>query len=371
MPQPALLRKEKNNSTTPDNICALNGLQWSGVILLNAILQDVLRSAILGLVLPAVLLGAVVTVSQDGEQESDVTTAPTQQTTAPTQQPTEPTAPPTQPTEPEPVATIWVILRGERVEMVLEEYVTGVVLAEMPAAFAEEALKAQAVASRTYALRMCGDSYHAGAVCTDPGCCQGYLSPEVYVASYGTQAYCDRVRAAVDATAGEVLTYQGRVIYCPYFSCSGGSTESAVAVWGSEIAYLQAVDSPGEEFAYTYQDVFSFTWEEFQRALGVRLEGDATSWFGVVCHTAGGGVDTMEIGGVFYRGTTLRALLGLPSTRFSITVDETQILVKTLGYGHRVGMSQYGAEAMAQNGSTYSQILAHYYTGTQLQTIAN
>ena len=369
MLQPALLRKEKNNSTTPDNICAHFGLQWSGVILLNAILQDVLRSAILGLVLPAVLLGAVVTASREPEAEPD--TQPTQQTTLPTQQPTEPTVPPTEPTEPELPFTIGVILGGERVEMELEEYVTGVVLAEMPAAFAEEALKAQAVAARTYALRMCGDSYHNGAVCTDPGCCQSYLSPKAYVQYYGTQASCDRVRAAVAATAGEVLTYQGRVIYCPYFSCSGGSTESAVAVWGSEIAYLQAVDSPGEEFAYTYQDVFSFTWEEFQRALGIRLEGDATAWFGAVCHTAGGGVDTMEIGGVFYRGTTLRALLGLPSTRFSITVDETQILVETLGYGHRVGMSQYGAEAMAQNGSTYSQILAHYYTGTQLQTITD
>ena len=254
--------------------------------------------------------------------------------------------------------------------MPLEEYVTGVVLSEMPASFALEALKAQAVASRTYALRMGKDSYHAGAVCTDAGCCQGYLSPETYLQYYGTQAYLDRVRDAVAQTAGEVLTYQGKVIFAPYFSCSGGSTESAVAVWGSEIAYLQAVDSPGEEFAALYSTSASFTTESFQIALGAQLPENAADWFGAVSYTAGGGVEAMEIGGVVYRGTTLRALLGLPSTRFFITVTEDGILVEALGYGHRVGMSQYGAEAMAQQGSTYVQILTDYYSQTELQVVS-
>ncbi len=102
-------------------------------------------------------------------------------------------------------------------------------------------------------------------------------------------------------------------------------------------------------------------------ALGVSLEGEPQSWFGDVSETPGGGVDTMVIGGVSYRGTTLRSLLGLRSTVFTVTVEENNITFSTFGYGHRVGMSQYGAEAMARNGSTYQQILQHYYPGTDLE----
>lgn len=254
--------------------------------------------------------------------------------------------------------------------MDLEEYLVGVLLAEMPASFEVEALKAQAVAARTFALKchMDGYKHDKGAVCTNFACCQAYLSPENYLDRGWSERNIQKVRRAVTATEGQVLTYDGKLILATYFACSGGSTEDAAAVWGQEYPYLQAVPSPGEEETIYYTDSKSFSPEEFQKALGVALHGEPELWFGVARHTEGGGVETMEIGGVSYRGTTLRSLLELRSTVFSVRVQDGQILFETRGYGHRVGMSQYGADALAMAGKTYQQILTHYYQGAQIQT---
>ncbi len=286
-------------------------------------------------------------------------------------EPTQSTASTTQSTEPERPQTehkIPVLQDGELLRMDLEEYLLGVVLAEVPADFEEDAIKAQAVAARTYALKSISDGYkHAsGAVCTDYTCCQAYISPLAYLKKGGTYDNLEKVRSAVKATAGQVLTYNGALISATYFSCSGGSTEDAQAVWGQDVPYLQAVQSPGEENAAYYTDSKVFTPEAFQAALGVSLSAPPTAWFGRITYTAGGGVDTMEIGGVAYRGTTLRTLLGLRSTVMHVAVSQDSITFETRGYGHRVGMSQYGAEAMAVAGSSYQEILAHYYQGTQL-----
>ena len=252
--------------------------------------------------------------------------------------------------------------------MELEEYILGVVLAEMPASFHTEALKAQAVAARTYALRryVLGDRHTDKAVCTNPHCCQAYMTQEQYLKSHGSSADVLRVQEAVLATRGQILTYQGNLAETTYFACSGGRTEDAVAVWGTDIPYLQAVDSPGEENANSYWRSTYFTKEEFENALGRSLSGSPESWLGKQTFTDGSGVATMVIGGITYTGTQLRKLLGLNSTVFTMEADAAGILVETYGNGHRVGMSQYGADAMAQQGSNYQQILLHYYCGTRI-----
>ena len=256
-------------------------------------------------------------------------------------------------------------------EMELTDYLTGVLLCEMPGQFHLEAKKAQAVVARTYTLRtaLYKDKHENAAICTDPSCCQGYRDPQGYLEAGGNEAYVEEARLACLLTRESVLTYEGELIDATYFSCSGGQTEDAVAVWGADIPYLQSVQSPGEEEAAHYTDTVFFTPKGFQQALGTQLTGAPESWFGAVTYTEGGGVDTMLIGGSLYTGTRLRSLLGLRSTVFTVDVSADTIAVTTRGYGHRVGMSQYGAQAMAVSGSDYRQILAHYYLGTELETM--
>lgn len=258
---------------------------------------------------------------------------------------------------------------GAEEQMDMDEYLTGVVLAEMPAFFEPEALKAQAVAARTYARKasVTGGKHGDGSVCTDYTCCQAYQSPEEYLEKGGIRDDIRKVRSAVLDTSGYVLTYDGELIEAVYFSCSGGKTEDAAAVWGTDYPYLRSTDSPGEENASFYSETKVFTPEKFEEALGIVLSGEPAQWFGEVTYTAGDGVDTMEIGGEKYSGVELRTALGLRSTAFTITVKDDMIQVETRGYGHRVGMSQYGADAMAAAGSDFRQILSHYYPGTVLE----
>lgn len=291
-----------------------------------------------------------------------------QNISVPTVTATESNAPVTQPTEGN-VALIRVLRPDGTVsQMELEMYLVGVLLGEMPMDFHTEALKAQAVVARTYTLKRSttGQKHPSGAVCTEPACCQAYCSMESYLAGGGTQEGADKAVSAVSETAGQVLTYNGALIEATYFSCSGGRTEDALAVWGTEIPYLQAVDSPGEEKAAHYTDTASFTGEVFANLLGINPKGTPASWFGAVTYTDGGGVDTMLIGGTAFKGTELRQKLGLRSTAFSVTVIADTVYIYTRGFGHRVGMSQYGAEAMAVTGNGYRDILAHYYPRTSL-----
>ncbi len=320
---------------------------------MKTFVKDMFLSALMGLVLPGILLNGTVRIqnreaTEPQPEESQAATVETVYQAVP--------AP--------------VLLRqedGTVTEQDLDAYLVGVVLAEMPASFEPEALKAQAVAARTYAWKAftTGGKHEDGSVCTQSVCCQAYVSEADYMAKNGNRENLETVRKAVYDTSGQVLTYEGDLIEATYFSCSGGSTEDAKAVWGMALPYLQAVDSPGEEAAAWYQDKATFSPEEFQERLGAELEGEPEEWFGEATYTDGGGVATLEIGGEAYAGTLLRSKLGLRSTAFSLAVDE-DITITTRGYGHRVGMSQYGADAMAVAGSTYREILAHYYTGTEL-----
>lgn len=273
------------------------------------------------------------------------------------------------PSEPEQTAPSEQVLvqteDGQILQMELNTYLMGVLRGEMPADFEPEALKAQAVVARTYTLK--NRKHGTAAVCMDPACCQAYCTEGDYLASDHTQQEIDKIQNAVLETSDMVLTYAGQLIDATYFSCSGGRTEDALSVWGTEVPYLKAVDSPGEEGAAHYIDTVTFTAEEFQSKLNTAIAGRPGSWIGAVTYTDGGGVDTICIGGTSYNGTEVRRLLGLRSTAFVMTAMGDTITVTTKGYGHRVGMSQYGAEAMAVSGSSYEQILAHYYPGTELE----
>ena len=263
---------------------------------------------------------------------------------------------------------IWIhVQNGEAIEqMDLESYLVRVVLGEMPASFELEALKAQAVVARTYTLRRLetGTKHRNADVCTDPGCCQAYCDPAYY---QGSVESLGKVRDAVEQTRGLVLTYSGALIEATYFSSSGGRTEDAVAVWGNDLPYLQATDSPENGYEDQYLRSVTFSAADFRVALDRELPGGCHSWFGPVTYTNGGGVATMTIGGEEYSGTELRQLLGLRSTAFTVSATSNTVTITTRGYGHRVGMSQYGAEAMAVEGAAFDAILAHYYQGTALE----
>lgn len=256
---------------------------------------------------------------------------------------------------------------GTLQSMDLEEYLVGVVLAEMPASFEGEALKAQAVAARTYAAKSKTNGKHEdGAICTDSHCCQAYISETAYLGNGGTELGIEKIRGAVSATKGEVLTYKGQLIEATYFACSGGSTEDAKAVWGADFPYLKAVSSPGEEESEYYRDTVIIPKDRAEMLLGLDLPENPDQWLGIVKRTPGSGIATIEIGGRIFKGTELRTLLGLRSTAMEVKADDRGLVIETRGWGHRVGMSQYGADAMAVTGAAYQEILTHYYTGTEL-----
>lgn len=313
--------------------------------------KDILAAIWLGMVIPGIVLQACVLLQRKDPE-------PQQEITAVT----------------EPAARQITLLRsadGSKEVLDLQQYLSGVLLAEMPASFEEEALKAQSVAARTYTMKACltGGKHGDGSLCDDPGCCQGFLTAECYLAQGGTREALEKVSQAVADTAPLVLEYQGELIEAVYFSNSGGKTESALAVWGADFPYLQSVESPGEN-ASAYQDrIITFSKADFQNRLGVVLPDDREMWFSDITHTDGGGVEEITIGGKMFSGVQLRSLLELPSTAFSICAEEDMIILTTNGYGHRVGLSQYGADSMAKRGSSFREILAHFYPGTILVAI--
>lgn len=313
--------------------------------------KDVLIALLLSVIVPAVIFRiAEKCIPKEGEPAQDVV------------QTTESTVPQNK------EIYLSIIMEGEPQKLELEEYITGVVLAEMPASFEQEALKAQAVVARTYALKrsVTSGKHPNNGVCTDSGCCQAYIAPAKYILE-NDAAFFDKVAKAVRDTSGEVLTYEGALIEATYFSCSGGRTEDALAVWGQEIPYLTSVESPGEERAAHYVDTVSFTVREFSALLGLEISDIHGDFIGKITYTAGGGVHKIQLCDREYTGGELRQKLGLRSTAFTITAIGDTVTITTKGFGHRVGMSQYGAEAMAVSGENYEEILTHYYPGTKLE----
>lgn len=266
---------------------------------------------------------------------------------------------------------VTVLLENQTVVMDLENYLTGVVLAEMPAEFETEALKAQAIAARTYAWKLTNASgkHPDGAVCTDPACCQGYICAEAYLTKTQNADNLIRVREAVRETEGIILTFQGQPIEATFFSCSGGYTEDAEAVWGREYPYLTAKESPGEETAYCFSSTKTMSADELEAALGVSLTGKPENWFRDWIYTDSGGVYSVCVGDRRFSGTELRRKLDLKSTMFTVQICDGQISFEVKGFGHRVGLSQYGANALAEKGMSCEEILLYYYDGVDLQKI--
>lgn len=321
---------------------------------MNGLARDVASAILVGVILPAIIIQAgilidrekTVSVSLEHQTEETVLTEST-------------------------LSMMFLDEEGNFSSMGLDEYLVGAVLGEMPADFELEALKAQAVAARTYAWKthLSGVKHDNGAVCGNYACCQAYISEEQYLANGGLAKNIEKIRTAVLETSDLVLTYDGNLIEATYFSCSGGKTEDAVAVWGNDFPYLRSVESPGEEHAVWFTDEAVFDRSQLETALGISLPENPENWFGEITYTNGGGVETIRIGDELFSGTKLRGLLRLRSTAFEVTVRDCAAVFHTRGYGHRVGMSQYGADAMAVRGADYTEILAHYYPGTALMTL--
>lgn len=264
-------------------------------------------------------------------------------------------------------------------ETTMAEYLWCVVAAEMPASFEPEALKAQACAARTYTVRKQlhpSQSHPDADVCTDSSCCQAYHSREEAMAGWGDNAeeYAARIDAAVSATDGLGILYDGEPIQAVFFSSAAGRTLDAVEVWGNQVDYLVGVDSPEGDEVPNYHSQVTLSDEEVRQAVltaypGADLSGDPSGWFGEPTLNSAGGVAELTVGGVSLTGGEVRSLFGLRSATFTLTREEGGFRFDVTGYGHAVGMSQYGANAMAKEGSTFQDILTWYYTGTQVEAL--
>ena len=263
---------------------------------------------------------------------------------------------------------------GAVVSLSMADYLWRVVAAEMPASFEPEALKAQAVTARTYTLykRSIGvNPNHPDAdVCADINCCQAYLDPDKAAANWGdsAQTYTEKIAQAVSSTDGQAILYDGAPIDAVFFSSAAGRTLSSVEVWGGSVPYLESVESPEGEEVPNYRTTVEVPAEEFRTTFLAQypqaaLSGEASEWFGETVPTSSGGVETMSVGGVTVKGTALRTLFGLRSASFTVEAEGDQVVFSVTGYGHGVGMSQYGANALAKEGKSYLDILTHYYTG--------
>ena len=251
---------------------------------------------------------------------------------------------------------------GNVVSMDLEEYLIGVVGAEMPASFQMEALKAQAVVARTYALKLLA----SGKKLTDTVSTQVYKDnnelKKLWGNSYST--YYQKIKEAVTSTKGVSVYYQGNYINALYHSTSNGKTEDASMVWGNSVPYLKSVDSKWDIQASSYLREIKEDFTNILNLLGV--SSDTNIQFEVISRDESGRVEKIKVGDKIFDGVTFRNLLKLRSTDFSIMVINNQVSITTKGYGHGVGLSQYGANGMAQEGYTYKEILKHYYTGVEV-----
>ena len=260
--------------------------------------------------------------------------------------------------------------------LTMEEYLWGVVAAEMPASFHLEALKAQAAAARTYsASRQAGRSgkHPQADLCTDSSCCQAYITREEAMANWGEngEAYAEKITQAVAETDALGVVYGGKPIQAVFFSSAPGRTADAQAVWGSAVPYLVGVDSPEGDEVPNYRAQLTLSAQEFKDLVleqypGADLSGAPEDWVSGIEYGPSGHAATVQVGGMSLTGGALRKLLGLRSACFTVSVSGEELTFHTTGYGHGVGMSQYGANALAGEGKDFREILTWYYTGTEV-----
>lgn len=264
---------------------------------------------------------------------------------------------------------------GEVRQVARRDYLIGAVAAEMPISWPDEALKAQAVAAHSYALYCRDNSPKASGawISADPARRQGYLTAEVLRSYWGTdyEANYARLSALVAEVETKVLCYGGAPAAASYFAISNGRTEASENVWSASLPYLISVESLTDASAPNYEYTVSFTPEQVSAALAGQLGITANlsaseSWFGAAALTEAGYVAAIDVCGQSVTGPELRSALGLRSACFEVQYSAGSFNITTKGYGHGVGLSQWGAKALAGQGSTYAEILAHYFPGTYL-----
>ena len=255
---------------------------------------------------------------------------------------------------------------NEETKLNLEEYIIGVVAGEMPASFEVDALKAQAIAARSYALSKINTATTSYDLLTD-------VSNQVYITTTDMQKkwgsdyeyYYNRIKDAVLETKDLVMEYNGEVISAYYFAMSNGYTEDASLVFGETHDYLESVDSTWDENVKNFEVTTTFSKEEFCEKLSLDCSNIAIE---NIVRSATNRVNSITINNQEFKGTKIRSLLNLRSTDFDIDITD-KVTITTKGYGHGVGMSQYGANEMAKKGYTYEEILNYYYKGIDIVKI--
>ena len=281
-----------------------------------------------------------------------------------------------------PEVRVLISQSGKVVAMPLEQYITGVVAAEMPAAFPLEALKAQAVAARTYTLKRMesgsdsGDkgSHPQADVCTDFNHCQAWIDKEEMMKRWGAggDKYYRKILAAVSQTFSQAIYYNNAYIDPVYHSTSNGRTENSEDVWGTKVPYLRSVASRWDSASPKFHSSVAVPLEVFSSKLGYSgaVQVSTLGNVGLISpleYTSTGRLKTVRVAGKTLSSTELRSALGLPSTDLTWEVSQGKVVFKATGNGHGVGMSQYGARGMALEGHSFQEILRHYYTGVEIK----
>lgn len=263
-------------------------------------------------------------------------------------------------------------------EIKLDEYLYGVVSAEMPVSFEEEALKAQAVVARTYTIYKIvnNNNKHGEAdICDNSTCCQAWISKEDRLAKWKDEEKeqnWNKIVEAVNSTQGKIILYEGKPINAFFHSNSGGKTEPPINVWGgSGYPYLQSVETAGEDAYSQYSSELTITKQEFEEKMKANYEDFTINYednpIEIKEYTEGNRVKTIKIGNKELSGVEVRTILGLRSANFQVSIDGDNISFKVVGYGHGVGMSQTGADSMAKEGKNYEEIIKHFYTGVEIK----
>ena len=247
----------------------------------------------------------------------------------------------------------------------VRDFLIGAAACEMPPDWSDDTLLAQMVASHSYALAL------GTPMQVNPALCAGWTDTEVLQARWGDDfaAHYDRLSALADRVSGALLCYGGAPAAACYHSISAGVTEASQNVWESALPYLQGVSSPWDKTADGYETTITYSREQVETILqGLDLTPgtDAESWFGTPQRDEAGYVASMPVCGEEVSGTRLRRALALRSASFTVTYDGNSFAFTTHGYGHGVGMSQYGAEAMAQGGADWQEILRYYFPGCEI-----
>ena len=260
----------------------------------------------------------------------------------------------------------------------LDEYLYGVVSAEMPASFEKEALKAQSIVARTYTIYKIihnAGKHQEADICDDSGCCQAWISKEDRLNKWDEKerkSNWNKIVSAVKETKGKIITYNGEPINAFFHSNSGGSTEAPINVWGgSGYPYLQTVQTSGEEAYTQYKSEVNMQKQELIDKIKSKYQDFSINFeeenaIQILEYTKGNRVKTIKIGNKNLSGVEVRSIFGLKSANFGVKIDGDNIIFSVIGYGHGVGMSQTGADSLAKQGKNCEEIITHFYIGVEI-----